>query len=338
MNVTLKNACALGRCPATKDLKACSACSEVVYCCKEHQVEHFKEGGHKMVCPGRQKGAPLTFNQCAEKAQEYYSKQMWIAALPYYSGMLELTQRVLGFRHTQVANLLNVIAIIYRKLNRIEYAISCLQKVLVVKHVTDKGTAEEYKDAFTTMGLIAELYIEANQLELAREMLRKVEEVAVKEFGENSFERGRTLVALAGCYEKSEEVEEAESHLRQALSLSHFTSPPSLSSSDLHACSHAPYNLAVLLLAKREEERLEEVLSLLNQALSLRQQASLPPTHPDITDLIALIAGVEKAKIEGFPPVPEDMKEEKESEIEREREKERERENENIDQSKVETG
>lgn len=69
IDTTLKNYCALARCHVTKDLKACSACSEVVYCCKDHQVEHFKEGGHKLVCPGRQKAPPLTFQECAAKAQ-----------------------------------------------------------------------------------------------------------------------------------------------------------------------------------------------------------------------------------------------------------------------------
>ena len=45
--------CALGRCMGLNDLKGCSACNAVYYCCKDHQLEHWKGEGHKMVCKGR---------------------------------------------------------------------------------------------------------------------------------------------------------------------------------------------------------------------------------------------------------------------------------------------
>ena len=53
-----KTCCALGRCIVTTGLQACAACQSVMYCGKEHQTEHFKEG-HKLVCPGRSKGVVL---------------------------------------------------------------------------------------------------------------------------------------------------------------------------------------------------------------------------------------------------------------------------------------
>ena len=35
--------CALPRCINTENLKLCGACGNVWYCCKEHQVEHYKK-------------------------------------------------------------------------------------------------------------------------------------------------------------------------------------------------------------------------------------------------------------------------------------------------------
>jgi len=77
----------------TKDLLDCKSCNGISYCGKEHQQEHFK-AGHKLVCKGRDK--PLTFNGCVEKATKYYNEQMWVAALPYYSAILELIERGYG--------------------------------------------------------------------------------------------------------------------------------------------------------------------------------------------------------------------------------------------------
>lgn len=49
-----------GLCPDAK-LKKCSGCASVYYCCREHQLEHWKHGGHKQ--------------RCAELAQQKESTQ-----------------------------------------------------------------------------------------------------------------------------------------------------------------------------------------------------------------------------------------------------------------------
>jgi hypothetical protein len=50
-----------------------------------------------MICPGKASSKPLPFGDCAAKAQKYHGEKMWTAALPYYSAMLELSERyVLG--------------------------------------------------------------------------------------------------------------------------------------------------------------------------------------------------------------------------------------------------
>jgi len=36
-------------------LQECARCHSVVYCCREHQVLHWKKGGHKQECMPKQK-------------------------------------------------------------------------------------------------------------------------------------------------------------------------------------------------------------------------------------------------------------------------------------------
>lgn len=144
----------------TKDLKACASCCEVFYCCRDHQVEHFKEGGHKLICPGKVTKAPLTFAECAKKAEHYHSENMWLAALPYYSAMLELSARTLGIFHFQIANCLQVMATCYKKLNRLEHAAQIFQRMLVIREVNNDGSEEKNKELFTSMSCLAELYSE----------------------------------------------------------------------------------------------------------------------------------------------------------------------------------
>ena len=72
--INVKKCCSLGRCIATTDLKACAGCNEAFYCTRDHQIEAFKECGHKFVCPGRKNGDCLTFQQCVERATNYYGR------------------------------------------------------------------------------------------------------------------------------------------------------------------------------------------------------------------------------------------------------------------------
>ena len=45
--------CALGGCGAAAGLKACTGCSAVLYCCREHQLEHWPS--HKAACKAAKK-------------------------------------------------------------------------------------------------------------------------------------------------------------------------------------------------------------------------------------------------------------------------------------------
>ena len=50
------------------------------------------------------------------------------------------------------------------------------------------------------MGQLSELYLVSGNIQLAKDLLVKMEEAAIEMFGEESFERGRALCALGGCY------------------------------------------------------------------------------------------------------------------------------------------
>ena len=151
-NVGIAKMCALATCNKAQGLKACSACNIVQYCCREHQVEHFKEGGHKFICPGRIKGEkgqePLNFDTCSQKATSYYSQKMWLAALPYYSAMLELSQRSVGLFHPQCGKLLHVIAGLYKLMGKLDKSAHCLQVVILIMEMFNDGSKETSKGVY----------------------------------------------------------------------------------------------------------------------------------------------------------------------------------------------
>ena len=130
--VPLKTKCGLGRCIKTTDLQDCAACKQICYCGKDHQTEHFKEG-HKLVCAGRTKGAPLAFQDCVSKASAYFEKGMWVAALPYYAAILELTERHAGVFHPQTVLALDGMATCMLKQGKWDELSELLTRILLTK-------------------------------------------------------------------------------------------------------------------------------------------------------------------------------------------------------------
>ena len=242
-------------------------------------MEHFKEGGHKMICPGRQKDAPLTFAQVAEKAQKFHGEGKFIAALPYYGAMLELTERALGLFHFQCANILEAMCTCYEKAEKFEKATHCLQRVIVLKEVMSDNSVEKNREVFYVMGRLAEMYLTMNYIDLAKQMLLKMEESAKETFGENSFERGRALCSLAGCYERSDELAEAEKTLLQCLELEEYMHPSE--KSKLNATSIAFYNLAMIYFSQK---KMSEAKSKFETALKLKREAGASPDDADVVD------------------------------------------------------
>lgn len=273
--------CALARCAENEKekLKACSACNQVVYCCKEHQTEHYKEGGHKLVCAGR-KDKALSFQDCLERAQRSHNEKMWMSALMFYGGMLELTERAVGLFHPQVAKILDAMATCYKMKGKYEEAGQCLQRVLVIRELMNQqGTAEGNRAVFNTMGQVAEMYMAAGNVPLAKELLLKTKESAVEVFGENSFEHGRVLCALGGCLDRNDETSEAIQMLQRATAIPAYVdaSEPS----NMLAASNAFFNLGLLQRKAGDEV---EASKLLKRALEMKIKAGLPADHPDMLE------------------------------------------------------
>jgi len=260
-----------------------------------------------MVCPGRKKGAPLAFQACYEKAIQYHEQKMWLAALPYYGAMLELTERSLGLFHPQVGNALEAISTCYRMIGRIDDAIQCLQRIVLVRELNNDGSPEKNKEAFATAGLLSELYIQAGNLSLAKELLFKTEQIARSAFGESSFERGRALCAYSGCLELNSEHLESERALREAISLDGYIN--STISSEKFAASNALYNLGVLLF---DRQRFLESIPYFQKSLELKVASGLPIPESDRTEIERFIEACEsnhQLQSSGLPIPPANAEE-----------------------------
>lgn len=286
--MSLKQCCALGRCVVTKGLKACSACSEVVYCCKDHQVEHFKEGGHKMVCPGRAKGPPLSFKECNDRAQKYYADKMWLASMPYFGAMLELTERQVGLFHPQVANIMEAMSYSYKMLQKYEQSIQCLQRVVLLRDMEQDESPDKTKKVFNTMGQLAELYLLAGNAELAKQLLIKTEETAKELFGTESFEVGRVLGALGGCLERNGETEEAIKTMQKSIAIKQYSD--SSVPAELAAASTTFYNLGLL---HSTNDNKAEALKHIKASYDMKIKAGLAPDHVDVVECRDLISSLQ---------------------------------------------
>ena len=204
---------------------------------------------------------------------------MFVAALPYYGAMLELTERPLGLFHFQVGNILDAMCTCYEQTGNLEKAVSLLQRIIIIKEVNSDGSMEKTKEAFFIMGRLAEMYMTMGNINLAKELLIKMEETAKETFGEQSFERGRVLCSLAGCLERNDEIEEAEKRLLQSIEVKEYICPED--KSKLNASSIAFFNLGMILYTQK---RLKEAKSRFEECLKMKKEAGLASDHADVAE------------------------------------------------------
>ena len=120
----IKACCGLGRCIVSESedtpLKHCGQCKQIKYCCREHQVEHFKYGGHKQCCAGRKNAEqePLVFDKFVQAADTAMKVRDFKTALINYGAMLELTEKNSDIFHPQCANILDQMAKAYKGMQR----------------------------------------------------------------------------------------------------------------------------------------------------------------------------------------------------------------------------
>lgn len=224
------------------------------------------------------------FSDVAAKAEKFRQQNMFIAALPYYSAMLELTERTLGLFHFQVGNILEAMCTCYEQANSLDKAATLLQRVIIIKEICSDGTLETSKEAFFIMGHLAELYMTLGHLTLAKELLSKMEETAAESFGDQSFECGRAMCSHAGCLERNGQIDEAEKKLLKCCELDGYMHPKD--PTDLKASSIAPFNLGMIYFAQKKFEEAEAKFGI---SLKMKTEAGQASEHPDVVECSKMI-------------------------------------------------
>jgi len=260
--------CGLGRCIGFSNLKACSACNRVFYCCKEHQTDHWQKEGHKIVCQGRKEGKAPPFDELAAAAQKYTAGKSWRLALMNWGAMLELTEQQLdNTYHPQCASILEQMALCYKGLDQISNAIHTYTRVLLIRDFNnDNNDPSKCAEAYRIMGLWAECFLQLGQLQLARDAFKKIEQTAIEYFGENSTQRGQAFMSLGTVNVEMGLWKEAEVAYKLALSLEKFGKSSEKSHMLIAAACHS--NLGLLLSAQdRHEEAATEFQASLDKKI-----------------------------------------------------------------------
>lgn len=192
--------------------------------------------------------------------------------------------------HPQTILALEGMAKCYEQQDKLNECIQCLQRiVLVIEMSNADGTQQSNEKMFTTMGHMAELYMLSGQTAIAKELLLKIEVSALESFGENSFERGRALMALAGCMDVLGEVAEAEQTLLKAIGLSGYGSSDNVAKKAI--ASNGFFNLGVILF---KQNRFKEALPHFETAMESKIRGKIDPTDPDMIETKKYILDTKK--------------------------------------------
>ena len=289
--------CMISAAPNVK-LQKCGACSEVSYCSREHQVEHFKSGGHKHLCKGRKDPSTSTdFAVFDKRAQDAMKKRDWKKAIMALGCMLELTEKHKDIFHPQNAKILGQMASIYQQMDEIDKdgvptkdykrAIMCLQRMVIVQDFNNPNNKPELtEESFKTMGKLAQCYVMSGQCDLAVTLLKKTEQEVMSNFGEESYERGMILTTMSNPLFTLEKEDEAIEALRKAISLEGYTVDAVKDSAKKLGISDAYFNLGHILAGKGEKE---EAKAAYKGCLRAKLAGGLPVSHPDVKEIDALV-------------------------------------------------
>ena len=168
----------------------------------------------------------------------------------------------------------------YEQQEKYSECIQCLQRIVIVIEMSNvEGTAQNNEKMFTTMGHMAELYMLSGQTAIAKELLSKIEVSASESFGEHSFERGRALMALAGCMDFLGEVTDAEATLLKAISLKGYGQCTDDSSKAV--ASNGYFNLGVILY---KQEKFSDALPHFEMALDFKTKGKVDNNDVDMLE------------------------------------------------------
>jgi len=185
--------------------------------------------------------------------------------------------------HPQTILALEGMAKCYEKQDKLEQCIQCLQRIVLVVEMSNSDNADSVvknnDKIFSIMGHMAELYLLSGQTVIAKELLQKIEVSSIETFGEQSFERGRVLMALAGCMDILGEIAEAESTLILAVGLSGYNS--CVDDSRKVSASNGFFNLGVILY---QQNKFVTALPHFEKALEFKIRGKVDRNDPDLIE------------------------------------------------------
>lgn len=174
----------------------------------------------------------------------------------------------------------------YEQQGRLDECIQCLQRIVLVIEMSNvEGTTDNNEKMFTTMGHMAELYMLSGQTAIAKELLSKIEISASESFGEQSYERGRALMALAGCMDLIGEIADAEATLIKAINLTGYGS--CVEEANKAVASNGYFNLGVILY---KQDKFPAALSHFEKALDFKIKGKVDNEDLDMLETIRYIS------------------------------------------------
>lgn len=205
-----------------------------------------------------------------ELAWLYDDEGRYSKAEPLYKRDLEISEKLLGKDHPDVATTLNNLAGLYRQQRRYEKAKSLYKRSLEIR---EKSLGKNHPYVAATLNNMAGLYESQKGYKEAEPLYQRALAIMEKSLGRNHLDVATTLNNLAGLYELQGRYEEAEPLYRRDLEISEKSL-----GRDHPSVATTLNNLAALYYA---QEKYEKAATMFEQSLAIFKE-KFPAGHPDI--------------------------------------------------------
>jgi tetratricopeptide (TPR) repeat protein len=169
-------------------------------------------------------GHPDTLTTQSDLAMLYLTAGQIDRSLPLLERTLALQEARLGQSHPDTLVTLNRLGVGYRDAGRLEKALPVLEQTLALRKAKLRPG---HPDTLTSMTNLAEGYQAAGQLGRATQLQEEVSVLWKREAGADSWRYAFALASTGWCLLQEERWAEAESVLREALSLREAKEPDS---------------------------------------------------------------------------------------------------------------
>jgi len=236
---------------------------------REHAMKSFQQIGLNIE-PPEVSAVRLRAEACEERGA-------FAEAEPLRRRVLELREHALGREHPHLAEPINELAGLYRKMGRLDEAEALLERLLGIVE-RDKGPDDG--NVATILNNLALLSQELGRPAQAKERFRRAVEVGERAFGAEHAEVANALQNLAGLNSSQGQYTEAEPLLRRALAIQGKILGP----------GHAAVGNTLVKLGQLHcaLERYEEAAALLERAVGLLEAA----LGPESWDLAPPLSGL----------------------------------------------